>query len=82
MPTASVIRRPPKTRPVTLATAKTAITRADTGQLLSDSRADPRRVRFGLGPVCRPAPVPPRAGPATGVSVADARACACAYACA
>ena len=60
---ASETRRPPKTRPVTLAMAKTATSRVATGQLLSESRIGRPEAGFALArgfalvPVCRPGPL-------------------------
>src|SRR6202034_1316147 len=69
---ASATRSPPNTRPVTLATIKTAISRVETGQLLSERRTCRRAPRRGFPPVCRPepGPLPPgllAGGPAAGL---------------
>src|ERR1700761_4630213 len=52
-PIASDTRSPPKTRPVPLAPAKTATSRMDTGQLLSESRIGREAARCGFLLVCR-----------------------------
>ena len=69
VPTASATRSPPKTRPVTLAAMKTAASRVDTGQLLTERRAGLRLSRRDFLLVCRPGP---RALPPWAVEAASA----------